>query len=97
MRELVRLTKRGGLVIVTTPNQLSLLNKLWFVVKNQFIAFQEAPGLYPAHRTALLEVDLIRIASECGLKDSTIHYSNEGRIPLTPWHWPSGCKGPRLQ
>lgn len=93
VRELVRLTKPGGLVIVTTPNQLSLLNKLSFVVKNQFIAFQEAPGLYPAHRTALLESDLLRIANECRLKDSTIHYSDEGRMPLTSLHWPSWCKG----
>ena len=61
MRELVRLTKPGGLVIVTTPNNLSLLSKLTLILKNQFNAFQEAPGLYPAHITALLEIDLIRI------------------------------------
>ena len=61
VRELVRLAKPGGFVIVTTPNQLSLLSKLTFILKNQFNAFQEAPGLYPAHITALLEIDLIRI------------------------------------
>lgn len=57
VRELVRLTKPGGLVIVTTPNQLSLLSKLTLIWKNQFNAFQQAPGLYPAHITALLEID----------------------------------------
>ncbi len=87
MGELVRLTKPGGLVIVTTPNQLSLLSKLTFVFKNQFNAFQEAPGLYPAHITALLELDLIRIATECKLINIQIHYSNYGRMPFTPWHW----------
>jgi SAM-dependent methyltransferase len=86
MRELVRLTKPGGWVIVTTPNQLSLLSKLTLVLKNQFSAFQEAPGLYPAHITALLEIDLIRIVKECGLTDINTDYSNQGRIPFTPWH-----------
>ncbi|MBD2503653.1 class I SAM-dependent methyltransferase [Anabaena azotica] len=95
MRELVRFTKPGGLVIVTTPNQLSLLSKLSLIFKNQFNAFQEAPGLYPAHITALLEIDFIRIATECKLTDTEINYSNQGRIPFTPWHWPKklGCHG----
>ncbi|MDK2408784.1 MULTISPECIES: bifunctional 2-polyprenyl-6-hydroxyphenol methylase/3-demethylubiquinol 3-O-methyltransferase UbiG [Aphanizomenonaceae] len=88
MRELVRLTKPGGLVIVTTPNNLSLLSKLTLILKNQFNAFQEAPGLYPAHITALLEIDLIRIFTECGLTNINIDYSYCGRIPFTPWHWP---------
>ncbi|WP_016877373.1 class I SAM-dependent methyltransferase [Chlorogloeopsis fritschii PCC 9212] len=88
VRELVRLTKPGGLVIVTTPNQLSLLSKLTLILKNQFNAFQEAPGLYPAHITALLEIDLLRIYTECNLTDIQIQYSNCGRIPFTPWHWP---------
>lgn len=88
MRELVRLTKPGGLVIVTTPNQLSLLSKLTLILKNQFNAFQEAPGLYPAHITALLEIDFIRIATECKLNNLEISYSNQGRMPFTPWHWP---------
>ena len=88
VRELVRLAKPGGFVIVTTPNQLSLLSKLTFVLKNQFNAFQEAPGLYPAHITALLEIDLIRIFTESGLSNIQINYSNVGRMPFTPWHWP---------
>ncbi|MEH2364423.1 class I SAM-dependent methyltransferase [Nostoc sp.] len=88
IRELVRLTKPGGLVIVTTPNQLSLLSKLTLILKNQFNAFQEAPGLYPAHITALLEIDLIRIFTECALTKVQIEYSRCGRMPFTPWHWP---------
>ncbi|MFQ4146231.1 class I SAM-dependent methyltransferase [Chlorogloeopsis sp. ULAP02] len=87
VRELVRLTKPGGLVIVTTPNQLSLLSKLTFILKNQFNAFQEAPGLYPAHITALLEIDIFRIFTECKITEIQIQYSNYGRMPFTPWHW----------
>jgi 2-polyprenyl-3-methyl-5-hydroxy-6-metoxy-1,4-benzoquinol methylase len=93
MRELVRLCRPGGRVVVTTPNQLSLASKVSLLVRNQFVAFQEAPGLYPTHITALLEIDLIRIARECGLVDCAVYYSDSGRIPLTPWHWPSALRG----
>jgi len=93
MREMVRLCRPGGRVVVTTPNQLSLASKASLLVKNQFLAFQEAPGLYPTHITALLEIDLIRIARECGLVDCAVYYSDSGRIPLTPWHWPNALPG----
>jgi len=63
------------------------------VAKNQFNAFQERPGLYPAHITALLEIDLLRIAKECGLIQPTIRYTNAGRIPFTPLNWPGWLGG----
>jgi 2-polyprenyl-3-methyl-5-hydroxy-6-metoxy-1,4-benzoquinol methylase len=86
MREIVRLAKHGGMVVVTTPNQLSLLSKMTLVLKNRFGAFQDVH--YPAHITALLEIDLVRIASECGLQNLSISYSNSGRIVFTPFHYP---------
>jgi 2-polyprenyl-3-methyl-5-hydroxy-6-metoxy-1,4-benzoquinol methylase len=88
-REMTRITRPGGLVIVTTPNQLSFLSKLTLIVKNEFTAFQERPGLYPAHRTALLETDLARIARESGLQGARIAYSNSGRIPGGDLTWPA--------
>ena len=96
MRQLARVVKPGGVVIVSTPNQLSLLSKLTLIVKNQFNAFQEAPGLYPAHLTALLEIDLLRIARECGLTEAAIRYTNSGRIPFTPIGWPRWMRGRRF-
>jgi 2-polyprenyl-3-methyl-5-hydroxy-6-metoxy-1,4-benzoquinol methylase len=93
MRELARLAAPGGWIAVTTPNQLSLLSKLSLVLKNQFPAFQEAPGLYPAHISSLLEIDLVRMARETGLEDVAIAYSSRGRIPGTAWHWPRCCRG----
>ncbi len=86
VRELARLAKPGGWVLVTTPNQLSLLSLFTLAVKRRFSAFQDVH--YPAHLTALLEVDLIRIARECGLNQLAVAYSNAGRIVLTPWHYP---------
>jgi glycosyltransferase involved in cell wall biosynthesis len=90
VREMARVVRPGGWIIVTTPNQLSLMSKLYLVTRNQFHAFQRAPGLYPAHITALVEEDLRRIASETGLTDVEIRYTAQGRIPLTNRSWPRG-------
>lgn len=86
LRELVRLARDGGWVLVTTPNQLSLLSLACLLVKRRFAAFQDVH--YPAHRTALLEVDLRRMAGECALAEVAIVYSGDGRIPGTARHWP---------
>jgi hypothetical protein len=74
---------------VTTPNQLSLLSKLGLLTKNEFIHFQERPGLYPAHISALLEIDLLRMCRENGLETTAVRYSGRGRIPFTRRDWPS--------
>jgi 2-polyprenyl-3-methyl-5-hydroxy-6-metoxy-1,4-benzoquinol methylase len=88
VRALVRIAVPGGSVVVTTPNQLSGLSVATLLVKRRFSAFQDAH--YPAHRTALLESDLRRIAEAAGLRDLEIRYSHSGRLPLTPWHYPTG-------
>ena len=86
-RELVRLVKPDGWVILTTPNQRSLLSLMTLITKGRFSAFQDSH--YPAHITALLDVDLRRIGSEMDLTEVAIGYSRHGRIPLTPWHYPT--------
>lgn len=86
VRKLYRLAKSGGWIVVTTPNQLSLLSLLTLIVRQRFQAFQDVH--YPTHLTALLEVDLRRIAQECDLSEIAIEYSGSGRIPGTPWHYP---------
>ena len=86
-RELARLVKPGGWVILTTPNQRSLLSLVTLFTKGRFSAFQDSD--YPAHITALLDVDLLRIGSEIGLTDAAIDYTRHGRIPLTGWHYPT--------
>jgi 2-polyprenyl-3-methyl-5-hydroxy-6-metoxy-1,4-benzoquinol methylase len=85
-RELARIVRPGGWVIITTPNQLSALSLLTLVLKGRFSAFQDAA--YPAHRTALLEIDLRRIMTECGLHDLAVSYTRLGRLPLSAWHYP---------
>lgn len=90
-RELVRALRPGGLLLVTTPNQLSLLSKLSFLVKDRHGAFQAVH--YPAHITALLPSDLSDIGAELKLSQGRIVYSDDGRIPGTGRHWPAGFTG----
>ena len=89
MRELVRLLRPGGWVFVTTPNQLSAASLLCLLARGEFQYFQRAPGMYPAHITALLETDLRRIAEECSLVNVDALYSGLGRVPFTPRRWPN--------
>ena len=87
MRALVDLARPGGWVVVTTPNQLSALSLATLIVKRRFSSFQDVH--YPAHRTALLEIDLRRTAGECGLESVDMLYSHAGRVPFTAWHYPA--------
>jgi 2-polyprenyl-3-methyl-5-hydroxy-6-metoxy-1,4-benzoquinol methylase len=91
VRELVRIVRPGGWVVVTTPNQLSALSLLTLAVKGRFSAFQDEA--YPAHRTALLEIDLRRILTECGLRDLAVVYTRLGRLPLSGRHYPDAVAG----
>ncbi|HUQ72728.1 MAG TPA: methyltransferase domain-containing protein [Planctomycetaceae bacterium] len=88
VRTAARIVKPGGWVVLTTPNQLSLLSKVCLLCSNQYPAFKERPGLYPSHITALLSIDLVRMATEVGLDAVQIVYSQQGRVPLTGRHFP---------
>ncbi len=88
LRTAARIVKPGGWIVITTPNQVSLLSKVGLLWSNEFSAFKERPGLYPSHITALLSIDLIRMASEAKLVKVEIGYSQQGRIPLTRRHFP---------
>jgi SAM-dependent methyltransferase len=88
-RELVRLAKPGAWIVITTPNQLSFASLSCLLLKNRFQHFQEGSvGGYPTHISALLEIDLVRIARENSLTEIAIEYSKTGRIPFTGKHWP---------
>ena len=86
MRQLSALARPGALVLVTTPNQTSLLSLITLAVKHRFSAFQDSH--YPAHKTALLSSDLERAAREAGLDAVQVVHSGHGRVPLTAWHYP---------
>ena len=85
-RDLVRIVRPGGWVIVTTPNQRSLLSLLSLVLRGQYAAFLDVH--YPTHLSALLEVDLRRIAADCALQEVAFDYSLHSRPPLTGKQYP---------
>ncbi len=94
VRVLVGLAKPGGWIAITTPNQLSLASTICLLVRGEFSQFQKAGlGGYPAHITALLPSDLIKIAEENSLTDIAIAYSDCGRIPFTVRRWPRPLGG----
>lgn len=87
VRELFRIVRPGGWIFVSTANNLSLLNLITLVVRQRFQAFQDS--LYPMQITALLEVDLQRIAHESGLSNVATTFTAHGRMPFVNWFYPA--------
>ena len=86
-RELVRIAKPGGWVVVSTPNQRSLVSLGALLTREHFSAFRD--NNYPAHQTALLDTDLLRIARENSLQDTAIEFTRSGRMPFAAAHYPA--------
>ncbi|MEK6542506.1 MAG: methyltransferase domain-containing protein [Pseudomonadota bacterium] len=84
MRRIVAALKPGGTLILTTPNQESIRSYAALVAGGHFAAFLGTS--YPAHITALLRLDLVRICYECGLAPPIFSYTNVGGIPKMPRH-----------
>ena len=86
MRQVFRLLKSGGTAILTTPNSENIRGYVSLVARRHFWAFTGAS--YPAHITALLEMDLRRAALAAGLVDLEFDYRVSGgipKIPTVPW------------
>src|SRR4051794_8680317 len=83
VREWTRLLRPGGVIVMSTPNNESIRSFLSLLVRGHFSAFTETS--YPAHITALLRKDLMRIFSENGLTIESISYNCSGGIPGMPY------------
>jgi 2-polyprenyl-3-methyl-5-hydroxy-6-metoxy-1,4-benzoquinol methylase len=78
-REIFRLLRRGGVALVSTPNNESLRSLLSVMFRGHFVAFLDSS--YPAHITPMLRLDLHRVLTEAGFKDVQFHFTGQGDIP----------------
>ena len=86
VREVFAMLKPGGVLVLTTPNQESYRSLLALVFGGHYTAFRG--DSYPAHITALLRLDLKRIANEAGFEGVEFFASGSGRVPkLTRLTW----------
>jgi 2-polyprenyl-3-methyl-5-hydroxy-6-metoxy-1,4-benzoquinol methylase len=83
-RELYRLCQPGGHVIITTPNNESILSLLALAIRGHFVQFDK--GWYPGHITALVRKDLRRILLETGFQPLEFRFSSNGSLPGFPTH-----------
>jgi 2-polyprenyl-3-methyl-5-hydroxy-6-metoxy-1,4-benzoquinol methylase len=84
-REIYRITRPGGHIFITTPNNHSIASIITFVLRGEHRFFQDQS--YPAHLTPLLRCDFCRMASENGLSIKKWYYSNTDTIPRLHWRF----------
>lgn len=82
MRQIFRVLRPGGAVIVTTPNNESWRSLAALLVRGHYVAFSES--CYPAHITAFLRKDLERIFREAAFFAPEFYFTNEGGMPARP-------------
>jgi 2-polyprenyl-3-methyl-5-hydroxy-6-metoxy-1,4-benzoquinol methylase len=84
-REISRLLRPGGTLLLTMPNQESLRAFTALITGGHFSAFRGIA--YPALITALVREDIVRICGETGLTSPEFHYTNSGLIPKLHLSW----------
>ncbi|MCE9531239.1 MAG: methyltransferase domain-containing protein [Planctomycetes bacterium] len=78
-RSLAHMLKPNGLLILTMPNQESLRSYMGLLFRGHFTHF--LGDCYPAHITALLRLDLVRICAESGFSRPDFYFTNHGNLP----------------
>jgi 2-polyprenyl-3-methyl-5-hydroxy-6-metoxy-1,4-benzoquinol methylase len=81
-RDLYRILKRGGTLVLSTPNNESVRSFSTLLFRGHYAAFDDS--CYPAHITALLRKDCSRILGEAGFSRVRFHFTNSGGIPKMP-------------
>lgn len=79
VREMFRVMKPGGNIVLSTPNNHSWRAILSYIFREHFVAFTNSS--YPAHITAINKADLERMCKEAGFSNITFEYTNSGALP----------------
>jgi len=82
VRDLYRVLRPGGTVIITSPNNESWRAILAFLLRGHYVAFGDTS--YPAHIVALLRKDFERIFHEAKFGSPVFCYTDEGGFPGKP-------------
>jgi 2-polyprenyl-3-methyl-5-hydroxy-6-metoxy-1,4-benzoquinol methylase len=97
-REVFRLLRPGGYVLISTPNNESWRALLALAVRGHFVAFGDTS--YPAHITALVRQDLDHALAEAGFIERSFCFTEVGGIPGLPsrtWQSLPGFRGQGLR
>jgi 2-polyprenyl-3-methyl-5-hydroxy-6-metoxy-1,4-benzoquinol methylase len=78
-RELSRLLRPGGRLLLTTPNQESIRSLASLIVRGHHVAFLDES--YPAHLTALVRRDIERLCQEAGFEPPRFAFTDSGAVP----------------
>lgn len=81
-REWYRILKPGGTLVLSTPNNQSIRSLVALIIRGHYVAFEDSS--YPAHITALLRKDLVRILNEAGFSGLRFQFTNFGGLPKMP-------------
>ena len=81
-REIFRLLRPGGRLVLSTPNNESWRSIVALVVRGHFVAFGATS--YPAHITPLVRQDLDHVLAEAGFVDQSFSFSDVGGVPGMP-------------
>ncbi|MCP4911899.1 MAG: methyltransferase domain-containing protein [Oligoflexia bacterium] len=85
IRELIRVLKPGGSLVLSTPNPESWLSILTLVVKGYYNAF--GPKDYPAHITPVSVYEITNMVNVTNAHIKKVHYIPNGRVPGSGLMW----------
>lgn len=91
VRELARLVKPGGTVVVTNPNPESAASLLMLLLKRRYRAFQAPTDSFMI--SPMLESDTARAMQAAGLTDLRTFYSLRGKMPFANAIYPRWLAG----